>query len=36
VSAPVLNYPGTLNLLDLETIEEKTLKEALISRLERK
>jgi len=36
VIAPVLSYPGTLNLLDLETIEEKTLKEALISRMERK
>ncbi|MGD0003155.1 MAG: RpiB/LacA/LacB family sugar-phosphate isomerase [Anaerolineaceae bacterium] len=36
VITPVLSYPGTLNLLDLDTIEEKLLKEALISRLERK
>jgi len=35
VIAPVLNYPGTVELLDLNTIEDKMLKEALVSRLEK-
>jgi ribose 5-phosphate isomerase RpiB len=34
VILPVLNFPGTLDLLDLDTIEDKPIKEALISRLE--
>jgi hypothetical protein len=29
----VLNFPGTLNLLDIDTIEDKPLKEALMARL---
>jgi len=33
---PVLNFPGTLGLLDVDTIEDASLKEALVERLERK
>ncbi len=33
VIKPVLNFPGTLDLLDIDSIEDKPLKEALISRL---
>ena len=36
VIGPVLSFPGVLNLLDLETIEDKLLKEALKARLESK
>ncbi len=33
VIRPVLDFPGTLNLLDIDTIEDKLLKAALIGRL---
>jgi ribose 5-phosphate isomerase RpiB len=36
VITPVLNFPGTLDLLDLDTLEDKLLQEALLSRLEKR
>ena len=36
VITPVLNFPGTLNLLDMESIVDKPIREALVSRLERR
>ena len=33
VIMPVLNFPGTLDLLDIDSIEDKPLKDALLSRL---
>jgi ribose 5-phosphate isomerase RpiB len=33
VIKPVLNFPGTLNLLDIDSVEDKPLKAALVARL---
>jgi hypothetical protein len=33
VIRPVLDFPGTLDLLDIDTIQDKLLKAALIGRL---